>query len=219
MAEEYTFLMRSENELPQPLEDAEYRELRLLEEVHNVTDLSQRELSRKLGIALGVTNLLVRRASKQGYIRATKRSWRRWAYDLTPAGMAHKFRLSLSYIDRFMRHYRSVRLQLRQEISSLSLDSHSRVAIVGTTDMSELAYLALRDIGVTGIEIFDHEGVNKTFLGMAVRPLSGMDVNLYTRIILPNSGDESGLKDGLMGFGISEKHVVELLDPSNNRKA
>ena len=65
--------MRSQNELPQPLEDVEYRELRLLEEVHNVTDLSQRRLSKRLGIALGVTILLVRSASKKGYIRATKR--------------------------------------------------------------------------------------------------------------------------------------------------
>jgi len=208
--------MRSQNELPQPLEDVEYRELRLLEEVHNVTDLSQRRLSKRLGIALGVTNLLVRSASRKGYIRATKRNWRSWAYDLTPAGMARKLRLSLSYIDRFLRHYQSVRLQLREEIKSLSLDSNSKVAIVGTSEISEIAYLALCDIGITSVDIFDHDSNGRKFIGMEIKPLSSMDASIYTRIILPNFGDRSRLKQKLNAFGVSEKAVVELLDPLNN---
>ena len=208
--------MRSQNELPQPLEDVEYRELRLLEEVHSVTDLSQRRLSKRLGIALGVTNLLVRSASRKGYIRATKRNWRSWAYDLTPAGMARKLRLSLSYIDRFLRHYQSVRSQLREEIKSLSLDSNSKVAIVGTSEISEIAYLALCDIGITSVDIFDHGNSDRKFIGMEIKPLSSMEVSIYTRIILPNFGDRSRLKQRLNTFGVSEKAVVELLDPSKN---
>ena len=48
------------NDRADSLEGGSYRELRLLEEVDSTPEVSQRHLARRLGIALGVANLLMR---------------------------------------------------------------------------------------------------------------------------------------------------------------
>ena len=76
--------MRSENEQESPILPEGYRELRLLSEVDYNPEITQRQLSTRLGIALGLTNLLLRNLAQKGYLRATQAGWKRWVYAITP---------------------------------------------------------------------------------------------------------------------------------------
>ena len=106
--------MRSENEHPNKIEDISYKELRVLEEIDQDPELSQRQLSRRMGVALGVGNLLLKNLAKKGYIKVTHLSWKRWIYVITPKGMTRKVNLTLSYIESFLGHYRRVKKILDQ---------------------------------------------------------------------------------------------------------
>jgi len=193
------------------IEGAPYRELRLLEELEATPDASQRRLASQLGVALGVTNLLVRNLSRKGYVRATKVGWRRWIYILTPTGFAHKVHLTLDYVDRFVSHYRRVRKLLHQEIGALSLNEESRIAIYGTTELTELMYLALRDMRVTEIEVFDNDHNGREFLGMPVKQLSSMLPNDYARVIVAFPTDVEARCQELRDRGVSVRQMVTLL--------
>ena len=203
--------MRSPNEHTKGLEDTSYRELRLLEEVDRSPNLSQRQLARRLGIALGVANLLVRSLASKGYIRVSQLGWRRWVYVVTPKGMARKVNLTLSYVERFFQHYRRVRLLLQEEISELPLNRESRVAIIGTSDMAELAYLALRDAGVDEIEVFERTPTSPSFLGMPVRELGAIEADSYAKVVIVDPEEADAVRDELAANGVSKAQVVELL--------
>ena len=205
--------MRSSNEQTKDLEDASYRELRLLEEVLDRPDLSQRQLARRLGIALGVANLLVRSLAKKGYIKVTHLGWKRWVYVVTPKGMSRKVLLTVGYIERFINHYRRVRQLLRDDLSSLPLNEESRVAIVGTTELTELTYLALRDLGVDEIEVFERHPSQPRFLGIRVQELESMEPSYYAKVVIALPGDQNGLRDELCASGVLESQLVELLQP------
>ena len=203
--------MRSPNEHTKGLEDTSYRELRLLEEVDRSPNLSQRQLARRLGIALGVANLLVRSLASKGYIRVSQLGWRRWVYVVTPKGMARKVNLTLSYVERFFQHYRRVRLLLQEEISELPLNRESRVAIIGTSDMAELAYLAFRDAGVDEIEVFERTPTSPIFLGMPVRELGAIEADSYAKVVIIDPEEADAVRDELAANGVSKAQVVELL--------
>ena len=207
----YISCMRSSNEHSKGLEGTSYRELRLLEEVDRSPDLSQRQLARQLGIALGVANLLIRSLAGRGYIRVTHLGWRRWVYVITPKGMARKLNLTLGYIERFFQHYRRVRQLLREDISSLPLNRESRVAIVGTSEMAELAYLALKDTGVDDIDVFEKEPTRPNFLGMPVRELASIEPADYAKVVIVDSRDSDVVRNELYASGVTDAQVVELL--------
>ena len=77
-----------------------FRELQLLTEIDETPVLTQRQLSLKMGIALGLTNVMLRSLVHKGYLRVSRASWKRRLYNLTPDGLAHKLRLTSAYARR-----------------------------------------------------------------------------------------------------------------------
>ena len=196
------------------LEGSTYRELRLLEEMEATPDASQRHLAHRLGVALGVANLVVKNLAKKGYIRASRVSWKRWVYILTPAGISRKLQLTLVYVDRFMDHYRRVRTLLYEDLGSLHLNAESCIAIYGTTELAELMYLVLRDMGVTDIDFFDAKSDGANFIGMPVRPLEAIDASDYAKVMVAFPTDIEARCQELHALGIPPNQIVTLLHSS-----
>jgi len=195
------------------LENAPYRELRLLEEVESTAHVSQRHLAHQLGIALGVANLLVRNLAKKGYIRVNQVGWRRWVYVLTPAGFARKVHLTLDYVQRFLDHYRRVRTLLAEDLGALATTADSRIAIYGTTELTELVYLGLREVGITRIEFFDRQS-GPTLLGMPVKGIDSMNPDDYDRVIVTPYTDIEARSMELEARGVHQARIVTLLHQS-----
>ena len=210
--------MRSEDqEKRDRLEGTAYRELRLLEEVEDSPHVSQRHLALRLGIALGVANLLLRNLVRKGYIRASKVTWKRWVYVLTPAGIARKANLTFSYIERFRDHYRRVRTLVRDDLGSLAMIADSRIAIYGATELAELMYLALKDMGLTAIDVFGEEGADGRFLGMQVKSLSDIAPDDYAKVMVAFSTDVDARCRELMSRGIPPGQIFTLLQNPNHQ--
>ncbi len=204
--------MRSEHEQREhmDLEDpAAYRELRLLSEVHRSPHATQRDLSGRVGIALGLTNMLLHNLAGKGYVRVTRAGWKRWLYALTPTGFSRKIQLTAGYIQRVLGHYQRVKETLREELELVSLNEESRVAIYGTGEFAELVYLALREMRIEEVDIFASGAQpGSSFLGMPVHDLSTMQPELYDRLVvarLRNSNDDL-LK--LREIGVSPQKLV-----------
>ena len=193
------------------LEGDSYRELRLLEEVDSTPQVTQRHLARSLGIALGVANLLVRNLVKKGYIKTTRVGWKRWVYVLTPAGVTHKVQLTLGYVERFHDHYRRVRELLKEDLSTYTIRPDSRIAIYGATELAEMMFLVLRDMGVTRIEIFDHPEPGETFLGMPIESITALEHDNYVKVAVAFPGDPGARCQELYDLGVSQDQVITLL--------
>jgi DNA-binding MarR family transcriptional regulator len=202
--------MRSKCEQPDWSESTNDRDLRVLTEVEADPTISQRELSSRLGIALGLTNMLVRNLVKKGYVRASQAGWKRKLYALTPEGFSLKIRLTTSYIRRFLDHYQRVRQTLREQLAPLALHRESRVAIWGTGEFAELIFLGLRELGIEEIEVFGPTTEsNERFLGMPVQGVAGLQIEQYDRVLIATENGSQVLLDENPSLnGHSDKLVV-----------
>ena len=177
--------MRSEYELRDIMNSDHYKELQILNEIEGSSDVTQRQLSQRAGIALGLTNALLRNLIKKGYLRSQQASWKRWVYSLTPEGVSHKIRLTIDYIKRFLNQYQKIRQTLRAQLEPLALHEESRVALVGTGEFAELVYLGLKDLGIQEIEIFSNEiDGDRRFLGMDIKDIGSLEPALCDYILL-----------------------------------
>lgn len=186
--------MRSHSERSHAEETSSYRELLVLSELHRDAVISQRQLSRRVGIALGLTNVLLRNLAAKGYIRITHAGWRRWFYTLTPAGFSRKIDLTVGYVRRFIDNYRTIRQTLREELAPFGLNAESRIAIYSTGELAELVYLELREIGIEEIDVFAPRGQDgHKFLGMPVYDVATLRPEQYDRVVVALlSGAEEG---------------------------
>ena len=164
------------------------RELAILTAIEEGRPLSQRALAHRLGVALGLTNLLLKRLAKKGYIKLVEfpkkpAARKRLQYLLTPQGIAEKTRLTYEHMSYSLSLYRHARQTLRESLRDLPAQGVKRVALYGTGEPAELAYLTLKEFGLEPVGIFAVEG-NGEFLGFPVRPLSELHGVDYDGVIL-----------------------------------
>jgi len=103
------------------LDESQFKTLR---ELAKDGTLSQRELSKKMGLSLGRVNYLVNELLKKGFIKAKrfKNSKHKIAYMyyLTPSGMSEKVIQTFNFLQRKTEEYE----RLKQEIEALRLEHH-----------------------------------------------------------------------------------------------
>ena len=129
------------------------RDLQLLEEIEQNPRISQRELSNKIGIALGVTNACIKRMAGRGLIRLKGIPPRRIAYYITPKGFAEKANLALRFFSYNIRHYAEMKKQISKKLLEMQNSGVRRVAFYGLGDEMEVAYITLQglDMELVGI--------------------------------------------------------------------
>jgi DNA-binding MarR family transcriptional regulator len=164
------------------------RELEILAAIGEGTPLTQRALAQRLGVALGLANLYLKRLAKKGYIKVTDfprkpAARKRLRYLLTPKGIAEKTRLTYEYMGRSLALYRLARETLREALSHLAQDGLKRIALYGTGEAAELAYLTLKEYGLEPVGVFDRNP-GGVFLGIKVRDYRDLAAEEVDRIIL-----------------------------------
>jgi EPS-associated MarR family transcriptional regulator len=97
--------------------------LQVLREIKNNPEMTQRELSTKLGISLGKVNFLMKALIRQGLIKAhnfkNSNNKNAYLYYLTPSGIDVKARTTYFFLKRKMQEYE----QLEEEIRLLKIEA------------------------------------------------------------------------------------------------
>ena len=195
------------------------RELEILSAIEEGTHLSQRELSRRLGVALGLTNLYLKRLAQKGYIKVARfptkpAARKRLRYLLTPKGMVEKGRLAYEHMAYSLALYRRARQNLRVALGQLSeAGGGQRIALVGTGEAAELAYLTLKEIGVEPRAVFA-AAPDARFLDFKVQPMDGLAADDFDAIIVATFDRPDQDVAALERRGIPRSKLVTLRAPA-----
>ena len=184
------------------------RDLQLLEALEQESSVTQRTLATRLGIALGLTNLYLKRLTRKGYVKCATVSPNRLIYSLTPKGMARKARLTYEFMKYSLDFYRDARQHLRRSLVQ-SVAQRKRVAIYGTGDAAELVFLLIRDMGLELVAVFGLEQDGQ-FLGLPIREVADHVSVDYDVLVVAVLERPAGTAKLLRQFGVPEEKVLML---------
>ena len=183
------------------------RDLQLLEALEHEATITQRTLASRLGMALGLTNLYLKRLVRKGYVKCVTISPNRLVYSLTPKGMARKARLTYEFMKYSLDFYRDARQHLRRSLVE-TVAEQKRVAIFGTGDAAELVFLLIRDMGLELVAVFaDGEG---RFLGLPVRSIDDHATVPYDVLVVAVLERPAGTVKRLGQLGVPSEKIVML---------
>ncbi len=101
---------------PKPMTDAQEALFRLLRQVDQAPDASQRQTAQAVGVSLGRLNAQLKSAIAAGFVkignRDSKDKRQRFAYELTPKGAAQKVRLTDQFLARKFQEYDALHAEL-----------------------------------------------------------------------------------------------------------
>ena len=196
------------------MDDESRRTLHILEEVSKNHQLSQRALSERLGVALGLTNLYLKRLIKKGYIKVKGIPGKRYLYYLTPTGFAEKSTLSIQYMQFSWNFFQGIRSQWREQFQRLGSEGVQRIVLCGTGELAELAYLTLRESDLQVVAVVDRDRAGSNFCGHVVEPFSALKTLQYDRVILaaagPNPDLHAALHARVSEQGVPDARIVGL---------
>ena len=103
----------------QPSDHIENEEvLRILREIKKSPEMTQRELSSRLGISLGKVNFLLNALIQRGFVKVenfkTSTNKKSYLYFLTPRGIEEKARTTYFFLKRKMQEYGQLENEIRQ---------------------------------------------------------------------------------------------------------
>ena len=117
----------------------------LLTEIERNPSFTQRSLASELNIALGLMNQYLKRCITKGWIRASQVSPRRITYFLTPEGFKEKSHMVKNYLAESMTFFRNARAQCEEAFKHCKTQGFSKIALVGTGDLADIAKLVASD--------------------------------------------------------------------------
>jgi DNA-binding Lrp family transcriptional regulator len=183
------------------------RDLQLLETVEQNARVTQRSLASHMGIALGLTNIYIKRLVRKGCIKCVNVQSNRIAYLITPRGVAEKARLTYEFMQYSLHLYKDARRHLHVLVRERAAEGQ-RLAIYGSGEAAELAYLSLRELGVEPVAIFGDAG--GTFLGMPVRDIRDHAEIAFDHVIVASLEPRSRAAEQAIAAGIRAERLVLL---------
>ncbi len=191
----------------------------ILTQIEAVEAISQRSLASHLGIALGLTNFLVRRVVKRGWVKVIRIRPNRVRYLLTPEGLAEKARMSRLFLQDSLKFYSSARDRIHASLATAGLgassaDSPRRVVFYGAGEVAEIAYICLQETNLQLVGVVDDSG-RRQFLGLPVYPsetvrdgrLQGLP---FDRLVITQFGDREDTERQLASLGVPSGRICWL---------
>lgn len=184
------------------------RDLQLLNEVEQNAAVTQRTLANNLGVALGLTNLYLKRLARKGYIKITTIPRHRIKYLLTPQGMAEKTRLTYLYMQYSLTYYRDMRERLKVVLTERAKAGAKRIVICGTGELAELAYISLREMDLTLVGFVD--GEKGTFLSYPLWPVDTLLNWEFDMVLIADLEEAKELQARIIKAGVPREKIETL---------
>ena len=183
------------------------RSLQLLSEISGEEPLSQRELSRRLGIAVGLVNSYLKNLVSKGFVRVKNFPSNRYAYLLTPQGLAEKSRLAYQHISYFTSLYTVARQDYLDLFRRLEDAGVREVAFCGVDEVAEVAYLSLQETGLELMFVMDDGRQGDMFFGIPVVSVAEGLRKVGIPVVISSLKRRDELTQALRGSGVPDRKI------------
>jgi predicted transcriptional regulator len=191
--------------IEKPLDSS--RSLQLLSEIGGEEPLSQRELSRRLGIAVGLVNSYLKNLVSKGYVRVKNFPSNRYAYLLTPQGIAEKSRLAYQHLSYFTSLYTVARQDYLDLFRHLEASGVREVVFCGVDEVAEVAYLSLQETGLKLVAVMDDGRQGEMFFGVPVVGIAAEVRGGSTPVVMSSLKRKDELVQVLHGLGVAKSRI------------
>src|SRR5690554_6362278 len=133
-----------------------YKEYLLLEAVEKNADITQRELSRILGVAVSMINEYLDKVEKLGYLNKVYKSSKDVKYVITEKGSERVKLLNIQYLKSALIIYNQARRDITIFLNKIIKDGFKDIILYGAGDVSEIILQTLEfdkklELNIVGI--------------------------------------------------------------------
>jgi DNA-binding MarR family transcriptional regulator len=184
--------------------------LRLMDEIDRNGIHSQRELSQRLNISLGLVNTFLKRLVNKGYFKVTTLPRNRVKYFLTPEGLARKAKLTAEYLRYSVHFYKDIKDLLLDKYTEMEKNQVKSILFFGAGEVADLAYLYLQLTSIRLAGIIDESKKGRTFFGHEITGLEGTRQTDWDVILVTRPDHVEKTVDTLAEAGVDRSRIATI---------
>jgi DNA-binding MarR family transcriptional regulator len=190
------------------MDKEDFRILRLMGEIDRDGTYSQRELSKRLNISVGLVNTFMKRLVNKGYFKVKTMPRNRLKYFLTPEGLARKSRLTAEYLRYSVNFYRDIKHLILNTYHEMENKEVKQILFYGAGEVAELAYLYLQLTGIRLGGIIDEQKAGKNFFNHVISGLERVHQDDWDMILVTRLDDSDGAIETLLSGGVDHQRIA-----------
>jgi DNA-binding MarR family transcriptional regulator len=155
-------------QIKEKLGDLDIRELEILERLENNGHLTQRDLSKEVGIALGLVNHLLKKMVTKGWIKIKNIDSKKIRYLITPEGAREKSSLLYKRVESTIHFYLDAKRVIKDKVIHLKKEGIENVSIYGINHISEVLFIVLKELGLELTSVVEEKKEGEEWFGYNV---------------------------------------------------
>ncbi|MDY7038941.1 MAG: winged helix-turn-helix transcriptional regulator [Thermodesulfobacteriota bacterium] len=192
------------------MEKEDLHMLRLMGEIDRNGHYSQRELSNRLNISLGLVNTFLKRLVNKGYFKVKTMPRNRMKYFLTPEGLARKSRLTSEYLRYSLNFYKDIKNLLLQKYKEMEENDIKSILFFGGGEVAELAYLYLQLTNIRLAGIIDDNLQGKYFFELQIASIDRIRQKDWDMVFLTRLEDTDRDIKNLLKNGVNQDWIATI---------
>ncbi len=158
----------------------------ILKTIESDSSVSQRMLSSQMELNVASVNFAMKNLIQNGFVTKVGENPRRTKYYITPEGMREKTNLAYMFYCQNIPYYMEVRNNIESRIVEAINGIETDIAIYGTSELSETAYIVVSKLGLNFLGFFleDSKVTNDKIFGYGVQGLKCLKTNNKCLLLL-----------------------------------
>jgi DNA-binding MarR family transcriptional regulator len=171
-------------QVKEKFDNLDIRELEILERLEGNGHLTQRDLSKEVGIALGLVNHLLKKMVKKGWIKIKNIDSKKIRYLITPEGAREKTQLLYDRVESTIHFYIEAKKVIKDKVMHLKEEGVTSVSIYRINHIAEVLFIVLKELGLELDYVVDDKRSGKEWFGYTVVNMEdfsacGADILIY----------------------------------------
>ena len=156
----------------------------VLSAVEADSSVTQRSLSRELGITLGLTNSYLKKCIDKGLVKIKQVPANRYSYYLTPRGFSEKSRLTAEYFKTSFLFYRRAKRDLTEIFKNCYNKNINNIVLSDNSELAEIAIIISFNININIVGIIgENSNINGIPVEEDIEKFKSFDAVIITNII------------------------------------
>lgn len=198
---------------PTPL----YKEFVILDLVERDPDITQRELSNKLGIAVSMVNSYLENYENKGYIRRDYISTKTVKYIITKKGIERKKILNISYLSASQKIYQSAKENIITFLRQIIKKGFRKILLYGAGEVAEILLYTInsdRDLPLQALGVIDDDlsKIDRYISNVKIISRDSIDTIDHDGILISSYTNNKKIYRNLLNINYNKDRIIQFFN-------
>lgn len=192
------------------MEPREVKTLLLLEAVGEEKCRSQRELSEKIKMSLGLVNTFIKQLTIRKIFKRDNLPGNRVRYTLTSKGILEKDNLTRQYLSHSISYYNEIKRRVSDLLIRLKNNGNTDLILYGTGELCEITCVASGEHNINNVRIIDDKKAGDTICGLKIYEEAEMKVFDFDAVVIMDFKNTSIIRKKLIDKSIPSDKIYSI---------